>query len=460
MKPILPSWARASALACLLCAPCLTGVLKAQSPQPTLKVLYTFKAQGGTPTALVEVIAGTFLGVSGTSPGLFSITSSGTYNYFYVFPINQGGIVATGLTNALNAQTYGAASNLGPVTTFSELFSVAPGDKVTTYSYNGATQGAEYLPLVQSPDGYLYGSYGVSGGPAIFNKQDYSGSATNLYTFSAGQGVPYVLFLGMSADFYGLSVMPSNTGKAGIFSLTPGGSFSWIVPSMPLAGAGSYAVSLIEATNGNFYGTQPEGGTANAGTIYQVTPSGAIKTLYEFSNPQTGFPETLLQASDGMLYGTARGEYYTGFHGYSSVFRLDPSSGAFQTIFSFKDLSLGECPCRMVQGSDGKLYGASEDVGTYGGGTIWQLDAGITPPLPGIGSIVPQAGSVGQKVLLWGKNLLGATSVTFNGTSAKHFSVPSSQGVWAWVPEGAATGPVTITTPNGSFTTTASFTVQ
>ena len=201
---------------------------------------------------------------------------------------------------------------------------------------------------MQSPDGHLYGTYGVSGGSAIFNKQDYSGNATNLYKFSPSEGVPYLLFLGMSDDFYGVSVMPSNMGNAGIFRLTPAGSISWIVPSMPLAGAGSYSVSLIEATDGNFYGTQPEGGSADAGTIYQVTPPGAVKTLYEFSNPQTGIPETLLQASDGMLYGTARGEYNTGFHGYSSVFRLDPTTGAFQTIYSFKNLSLGECQCRIL----------------------------------------------------------------------------------------------------------------
>jgi hypothetical protein len=63
-------------------------------------------------------------------------------------------------------------------------------------------------------------------------------------------------------------------------------------------------------------------------------------------------------------------------------------------------------------------------------------------------------------VLLWGTNLLGATSVSFNGTVTNHIGAVSSQGVWAWVPEGATTGPVTVITPNGSFTTTGSFTVQ
>ncbi|MGO4883617.1 MAG: choice-of-anchor tandem repeat GloVer-containing protein [Bryobacteraceae bacterium] len=80
----------------------------------------------------------------------------------------------------------------------------------------------------------------------------------------------------------------------------------------------------MEADNRNFYGTIPWGGGSGAGTIYVVTPPGSKETLYEFSDRQTGIPESLLQASDGMLYGTARGEYNTGFHGYSRVFRFDP----------------------------------------------------------------------------------------------------------------------------------------
>jgi len=70
------------------------------------------------------------------------------------------------------------------------------------------------------------------------------------------------------------------------------------------------------------------------------------------------------------------------------------------------------------------------------------------------------AGDVGQQVLLWGSNLLGATAVNFNGTAATTFKVASVQGVYADVPNGATTGPITVTTPNGSSTTSQSFTVQ
>jgi hypothetical protein len=67
---------------------------------------------------------------------------------------------------------------------------------------------------------------------------------------------------------------------------------------------------------------------------------------------------------------------------------------------------------------------------------------------------------VGQRVLIWGANLLCTTGVSFKGAAATTFTVASGQGVWANVPNGAATGPVTVTTPNGSFTSKESFTVQ
>jgi uncharacterized repeat protein (TIGR03803 family) len=457
MKSILQFWGRAALPLCLLFL-ASAATAQQQSSQPTLKVLYTFKAQGGTPTAIVEVSPGVFLGITATTAGLFSITKEGAYKFFYTFPPNPQGVGAIGLTPALNGQVYGAAANSGTVTTFSELFSVGVGGQITTHAYNGETQGGpEYL--VQAPDGGLYTFFALSENPVpVFTRVDYQGNPTSLYTFSASQGLPYRMILGENGNFYGLT-LTNGTKGLGIFRLTPSGSFSWLVPSAGVYG-GYGMPSLIEAVNGNFYGTVPQGGSAEAGSIYQVTPAGAMKTLYEFSEKQLGLPETLLQASDGMIYGTTRGEYTTGFHGYSRIFRLDPSSGALQTVYSFKNLALGECECRMVQGSDGKLYGVSENIGTYGGGTIWVLDAGLPPPLPHVGGLFPPSGNAGQKVLLWGKNLLGATAVSFNGTAASHFSVPSSQGVWAWVPDGASTGPVTVTTPNGSFTTTDNFTVQ
>jgi uncharacterized repeat protein (TIGR03803 family) len=103
-----------------------------------------------------------------------------------------------------------------------------------------------------------------------------------------------VLFLSTDGNYYALSLMNSNT-SAGIFRITPTGSFSWVVPSFSTGTYGvNHGISLIQAGNGKFYGTLPQGGAANAGTIYEATLDGKIQTIHEFTQLNTGIPETLV----------------------------------------------------------------------------------------------------------------------------------------------------------------------
>ena len=172
------------------------------------------------------------------------------------------------------------------------------------------------------------------------------------------------MFLGADGKFYGLSLM-NNTTNAGVFRLTAKGSFSWVLPTFSTGTYGvSYSIALIQAGNGKFYGTLPQRGSANAGSIYEATLDGKMRTIYEFPQLRSGIPETLLQASDGMLYGTARGLYQVSQT--SSVFRLNPNTGAFTTIYGPLGPTQGSRECQLIQGSDGKLYGVAENGATYG----------------------------------------------------------------------------------------------
>src|ERR1017187_5816588 len=83
-------------------------------------------------------------------------------------------------------------------------------------------------------------------------------------------------------------------------------------------GAYPYAV-LVQATNGNLYGTTAQGGTNGGGTVFKITPGGTLTTLHSFcsdypsctdgADPYAG----LVQAANGDLYGTA---YNGGANGY------------------------------------------------------------------------------------------------------------------------------------------------
>jgi len=74
-------------------------------------------------------------------------------------------------------------------------------------------------------------------------------------------------------------------------------------------GANPYA-SPIQASDGNLYGTNPKGGAnGNAGTVFKITKAGAETVLWSFggSGDGTGPYASLIQASDGNLYGTTYG---------------------------------------------------------------------------------------------------------------------------------------------------------
>jgi uncharacterized repeat protein (TIGR03803 family) len=148
-------------------------------------------------------------------------------------------------------------------------------------------------------------------------------------------------------------------------------------------GANPYG-GVTEANDGNFYGTTLFGGEFNSGTVYKITPTGVETALYSFGsrfptdgqNPAT----SLIQSSDGNLYGTTSSRGYAGNPGvdyaYGTVFKIS-LAGAFTTVHGFNpNLSEGAGPWAVVQGTDGNLYGTTADTyGTMfvGDGSVFKL---------------------------------------------------------------------------------------
>jgi uncharacterized repeat protein (TIGR03803 family) len=174
----------------------------------------------------------------------------------------------------------------------------------------------------------------------------------------------------------------STTAAGTVFKLTPDGTLTILVACC----TNVYGPDcLLQASDGNFYGTTEAGGTLGVGTIFKVTPDGTLTTIVSFSDTNaTGIygEYSLMQASDGNFYGTmySGGRYTSTFGGYpGTVFRVSPN-GVFTNLAYFNDVNGAEPTGPLVEGTDGNFYGATQEGGTlgsppdpYGIGTLFKM---------------------------------------------------------------------------------------
>jgi uncharacterized repeat protein (TIGR03803 family) len=280
--------------------------------------------------------------------------------------------------NGGSPQSYGSSLVQG---VFSLQVTCAPPQPFTTLAEFDGTYGNNIqstgASLVQGPDGNFYGT-AASGGANLAGtvfKITPAGALTALYSFvsSSPDGSRPLggLALGSDGNFYATTSIDGANGQGTVFQITPAGVLTTLYNFGSSPEDGSTANSLIQAADGNFYGTTLGGGANNKGTVFQVTPAGALTTLYSFSGLDGANPSaTLLQATDGYLYGTTQnGGPFNG----GTVFRVG-LDGTLNTVYMFKGLNgEGSSPQgALIQGSDGNFYGT-----TVGGdsvfGTVFQL---------------------------------------------------------------------------------------
>src|ERR1039458_8611686 len=197
---------------------------------------------------------------------------------------------------------------------------------------------------------------------------------------------------------------------------------------------------LVQATNGDLYGTTYFGGTGNGGTIFKIAPGGTLTTLYSFCSQTNcadgGGPYAgLVQATSGDFYGTTA---LGGTGGWGTVFKITPG-GTLTTLYSFcsqTNCTDGATPyAGLVQDTNGDFYGTTTHKGGAASGTVFSLSVGLGPFV----ETRPPYGKVGAAVKILGTNLTGAASVSFDGTAAV-FTVVSSSEITTTVPAGASSG--------------------
>ena len=182
---------------------------------------------------------------------------------------------------------------------------------------------------------------------------------------------PYAgLIQANDGNFYGTALNGGITGDGTAFRMTTNGVVSLVHPfSYSTDGALPYA-PLTQGTNGSLYGVNYYGGQSGAGTVFRMTTNGVVTILASLDyTTRGGYPKGgLVQGRDGNFYGPT---LYGGPSGYGTLFRVT-AANAFSTLSSFNYDNGAYSSALLVQAADGDLYGTTQYGGTNGGGTVFR----------------------------------------------------------------------------------------
>src|SRR5262249_47502346 len=141
---------------------------------------------------------------------------------------------------------------------------------------------------------------------------------------------------------------------------------------------GLSTAGLIQAADGNLYGTSSDAGLFGAGTVYRMTPDGGVTVLHQFTGgADGGLPfARVIHGADGDFYGTTLlGGSTNCFEGCGTIYKVT-AGGTFTTLYAFSGGSDGREPwASLVQAPDGNFYGTTTLGGTwpFGDGTIFRM---------------------------------------------------------------------------------------
>ncbi len=342
-------WSCIGVTICVAMAIASSAQSNVSHPSTTFTDLLNFDGANGEYPAYMSLIQGSNGNLYGTSFG------GGTYDDGTIFEITTAGVLTTLYTFCSKTD---CADGAGP-----------------------------YAGLVQDNSGNLYGT--TVGGGSHFNgtvfKLSSSNKLTTLHSFKGGTTEGAYPFSGLilyNGDYYGTTQAGGANGAGTVFKITTGGTLTTLYSfcSQSECADGDVPYAGLVQLDGNFYGTTLGGGAIGVGTVFEITPAGALTTLYSFTyNDEGEFvnggePYGGLVVADGVLYGTTSNFGANNEGG--TVFQITPA-GTLTTLYSFcakTNCTDGNYPtAALILGTSGNLYGTTEEGGTDGYGTVFEI---------------------------------------------------------------------------------------
>jgi uncharacterized repeat protein (TIGR03803 family) len=302
----------------------------------------------------------------------------------HTFTGADGANPGASLIQAADGKFYGTTSGGGAFSAGTVFKMDGAGTVIVLHSFSDADGANPVASLIQAADGNFYGTTGGGGafGSGTVFKMNGAGTVTVLHSFSGGaggEGPGASLVQATDGNFYGTTSQGGTTACPGftsgcgtVFRMSPDGTFTVL---HTFTGGGTDGAnpgaSLIQATDGNLYGTTFEGGAqcfirfvgdpTSCGTVFKMTPSGTLTILHKFTSGLDGANPvaSLIQATDGNFYGTtAHGGAGICVVGCGTVFKMD-GAGTVTVLHYFTDTDGVNPNASLVQGTDGNFYGTT-----------------------------------------------------------------------------------------------------
>jgi uncharacterized repeat protein (TIGR03803 family) len=293
------------------------------------------------------------------------------------------------LVQDLNGDFYGTTAYGGANDNGTVFVATANGALTTLVSFNGTNGSHPVAPIVQGSDGNFYGTTEYGGTNAnlgtVFQLTP-GGTLTMLTCFNGANGSypAAALVQGSNGNFYGTTTAGGTFNYGTVFQVTPAGVLTTLATFNEANGNDSEA-PLTQASNGLFYGTTVGQGANTYGTVFSMTPLGALTTVASFDGGDGEAPTAgVVQGTNGDFYGTAPyggNLNLNGGNGLGTVFKMTPT-GAITTLVSFNGANGSFAATGLIQGGDGNLYGTTSGGGASGGGTVFEITpAGVLTTL-------------------------------------------------------------------------------
>ncbi len=373
----------------------------ARAGAQTETILHSFGSvpnDGASPHGGLIYKGGNFYGTTtsnaptGSLGNVFEITAGGQYKVLHNFgsqrgegnfPCDFGGLGWSG------GKLYGTTLTGGVAGSYGTVFDLTlKGTETVLHKFRGQPEGIyPFASVIFDKAGNLYGTTEEGG---AYNSSCLYGCGTVYELTAAGKMKVLYSFQGQSKDalfpdanltidkagnLYGVSEFGGLYNSGAVFELSPTKVEKILYNFGSQSGDGTDPLSgVIFDKKGNLYGATFSGGLYGHGTVFELSPTGVEKILYNFGGQSSDGSEpygNLVFDKQGNLYGST---YAGGLYGQGTVFELSPT-GEETVLYTFgSQANDGAIPLgALVLDSAGNIYGVTENGGAYNFGTVFKI---------------------------------------------------------------------------------------